>query len=70
MISAGFDSRKGDPLGRFQLTDDDFRDLTLVMMEIANKHAGDRVVSLLEGGYSLTGLASGVTTHVKSLASG
>jgi acetoin utilization deacetylase AcuC-like enzyme len=69
MVSAGFDSRKGDPLGRFQLTDEDFRDLTLVMMEIANKHAGDRVVSLLEGGYSLTGLASGVTTHLKALAS-
>jgi acetoin utilization deacetylase AcuC-like enzyme len=69
MVSAGFDSRKGDPLGRFMLTDDDFRDLTLLMMEIADKHASGRVVSLLEGGYSLTGLASGATTHLKTLAS-
>ncbi|MBI3209220.1 MAG: histone deacetylase [Candidatus Solibacter usitatus] len=68
MISAGFDSRMGDPLGRFRLTDDDFRDLTLVMMEIAGRFAHGRLVSVLEGGYSLNGLASGVTAHVKALA--
>ena len=37
MISAGFDSRLGDPLGKFQLTDEDFSDLTALMLEIA-KH--------------------------------
>ena len=68
LISAGFDSRLGDPLGQFRLTDEDFRDLTEVMMEIADTYAGGRLVSLLEGGYSLSGLAAGVSAHVRALA--
>lgn len=67
LISAGFDSRVEDPLGNFLLTDADFADLTGVMLEIANKHAAGRVVSVLEGGYNLTGLASAVRAHVKAL---
>jgi acetoin utilization deacetylase AcuC-like enzyme len=67
LISAGFDSRAGDPLGQFLLTDDDFADLTRVMREIADKHAGGRLLSVLEGGYSLTGLASGLRAHAEAL---
>jgi acetoin utilization deacetylase AcuC-like enzyme len=67
LISAGFDSRAGDPLGQFLLTDADFTDLTRVMREIADKHAGGRLLSVLEGGYSLTGLASGVRAHAEAL---
>ena len=67
LISAGFDSRAGDPLGQFQLTDPDFQDLTNVMLEIADKHAHGRLVSLLEGGYNLSGLASAVRAHVSAL---
>lgn len=67
IISAGFDSREGDPLGRFTLTDEDFVELTDVMLEIADKHAGGRVLSVLEGGYSLAGLAAGVHAHVGRL---
>jgi acetoin utilization deacetylase AcuC-like enzyme len=67
LISAGFDSRSGDPLGRFTLTDRDFADLTRVMREIANKHASGRLLSVMEGGYSLTGLASGMRAHVEAL---
>ena len=67
LISAGFDSRIDDPLGNFLLTDEDFADLTRLMREIAAKHAGGRVVSVLEGGYSLTGLAAGVRAHVEAL---
>jgi acetoin utilization deacetylase AcuC-like enzyme len=68
LISAGFDSRIGDLLGRFTLTDDDFADLTLAVMEMADRSAGGRVVSLLEGGYNLSGLASAATRHVETLA--
>lgn len=68
IISAGFDSRGGDPLGRFRLTDEDFRDLTHVMMTIADKHAKGRLVSVLEGGYNLNGLGQAVTAHVRELA--
>jgi acetoin utilization deacetylase AcuC-like enzyme len=37
------------------------------MREIADKHAGGRLLSVLEGGYSLTGLAAGVRAHVEAL---
>jgi acetoin utilization deacetylase AcuC-like enzyme len=66
-ISAGFDSRIGDPLGHFKLTDQDFIDLTKLVRQMADKHAQGRVVSLLEGGYSLSGLASGAAAHVSAL---
>jgi len=68
LISAGFDSRFGDPLGNFTLTDADFADLTSVLREIADRHAGGRLVSILEGGYNLEGLAAGVRAHVQALA--
>lgn len=67
LISAGFDSRLDDPLGKFRLTDDDFRDLTRIMRDIASQYADGRLISVLEGGYSLTGLAAGVAAHVKEL---
>jgi acetoin utilization deacetylase AcuC-like enzyme len=67
LISAGFDSRLGDPLGQFTLTDRDFTDLTNVMLEIADQHCGGRLVSVLEGGYDLRGLASAATAHVQAL---
>ena len=67
LISAGFDSRVNDPLGQFLLTDDDFRDLTGIVMELASEYCHDRLVSVLEGGYSLTGLASAVEAHVRTL---
>jgi acetoin utilization deacetylase AcuC-like enzyme len=67
LISAGFDSREGDLLGRFTLTDGDFTDLTRAVMGIAARYAGARLVSTLEGGYSLEGLASAATAHVAAL---
>jgi acetoin utilization deacetylase AcuC-like enzyme len=69
LISAGFDSRMGDPLGRFTLSDEDFAELTTVILEIAARHAGGRLVSVLEGGYNLSGLASAAISHVKALLS-
>jgi acetoin utilization deacetylase AcuC-like enzyme len=68
MISAGFDSRLGDPLGKFTLTDADFSELTGVVAEIARQHARGRVVSVLEGGYSLDGLVRAVDAHVGRLS--
>jgi acetoin utilization deacetylase AcuC-like enzyme len=68
MISAGFDSRAGDPLGKFTLTDPDFAELTALVVHIAQQHARGRVVSVLEGGYSLDGLARAVGAHVDRLS--
>ena len=68
MISAGFDSRAGDPLGKFTLTDADFAELTGIVAGIARQHAGGRVVSVLEGGYSRDGLARAVSAHLDRLS--
>ena len=70
ILSAGFDSRKGDPLGGFTLTDPDFARLTTIMLEIAARHASGRLLSVLEGGYNLSGLSSAVVAHVTSLRGG
>ena len=67
MISAGFDSRLGDPLGRFTLTDDDFAALTRLLLEMADTYAQGRMVSVLEGGYNLAGLASAAVSHLRAL---
>jgi acetoin utilization deacetylase AcuC-like enzyme len=67
LVSAGFDSRIHDPLGRFTLTDEDFVDLTRRVIDLAKINANERVVSLLEGGYSLSGVASAASAHVKAL---
>ena len=68
LISAGFDSRAGDPLGLFTLTDQDFADLTDLLLAIAREHAGGRLVSVLEGGYAIDGLAKAVGAHLDRLA--
>lgn len=67
LISAGFDSRIDDPLGLFLLTDDDFRELTRMMTDFAAQHCNGRLVSVLEGGYSLEGLALASEAHVRAL---
>jgi acetoin utilization deacetylase AcuC-like enzyme len=67
LISAGFDSRVDDLLGGFRVTDDGFRELTRIMLEIADIAGDGRLVSVLEGGYNLEGLAAGVYAHVDEL---
>ena len=67
VLSAGFDSRHDDPLGHFVLKDADFAELTMLMMEIADRWAGGRLLSVLEGGYNLTGLAAATVAHLDAL---
>ena len=67
LISAGFDGRLGDPLADFRLSDDDYAALTREVMAIADRHCQGRVVSSLEGGYALDGLASAAAAHVRTL---
>jgi acetoin utilization deacetylase AcuC-like enzyme len=69
IISAGFDSRRGDPLGGLLLEDADFREMTKEVMSMAERHAQARVVSVLEGGYNLDTLGETVRTHVAALHS-
>jgi acetoin utilization deacetylase AcuC-like enzyme len=67
IISAGFDAHWRDPLASLQLTEADFEWATRKLMEIADKRCGGRVVSLLEGGYDLEGLAKSAAAHVDVL---
>jgi acetoin utilization deacetylase AcuC-like enzyme len=70
IISAGFDAHQRDPLGSLQLTEEDFAWATLKLMEVAEKHCESRVVSVLEGGYDLQGLAASVAVHIQTLMHG
>jgi acetoin utilization deacetylase AcuC-like enzyme len=68
IISAGFDSHAGDPLGQLSLDDDDFVALTRAAKEWAREACGGRIVSCLEGGYNLSTLGATVRAHVRTLA--
>ena len=70
VISAGFDAHTRDPLANLNLVEADFAWATQQLMEIADKSAQGRVVSVLEGGYDLQGLAGSVATHVTALMRG
>ena len=70
LLSAGFDSRLGDPLGEFTLSDGNFAELTALMLEMADRSAGGRLVSVLEGGYNLAGLGAAAASHVDALRRG
>ena len=67
IISAGFDAHYRDPLGHLQLTEADFAWATRALAKLARRHAQGRVVSLLEGGYDLQGLARSAAAHVQAL---
>jgi acetoin utilization deacetylase AcuC-like enzyme len=70
IISAGFDAHHRDPLAEINLTEDDFDWATAQLMDRALRSAEGRLVSLLEGGYDLHGLAFSVAAHVKRLMRG
>ena len=67
LISAGFDAHRDDPLANLQLVESDFAWATRALAEVARRQAGGRLVSVLEGGYNLTGLARSVAVHVMEL---
>jgi len=70
VISAGFDAHRRDPLANLQLVEADFAWATQKLMEIADQSANGRVVSVLEGGYDLEGLANSAAAHVTALMRG
>lgn len=67
-ISAGFDAHREDPLGGFDLSEDDFATLTSKVKELAYRHCAGKLISVLEGGYHLKALAKSVAAHVKVLS--
>lgn len=67
VISAGFDAHRRDPLANINLDAEDFGWVTRKLMDLADKSAGGRIVSVLEGGYDLQGLKESVAAHVTAL---
>jgi len=67
IISAGFDAHRDDPLAQLRVETEDFAWLTTALAELANRHCGGRVVSVLEGGYDLDALAESAAAHVRAL---
>ena len=70
LISAGFDAHHRDPLAQINLVADDFDWATAKLLDLADRSAKNRVVSLLEGGYDLQGLAESAATHIYRLMRG
>ena len=66
LISAGFDSRINDPLGQFCLNDEDFFELTKIILSMAKDYSDSNIISVLEGGYNLDGLAKAAEFHLKA----
>jgi len=67
-ISAGFDAHRADEMAHLRWVEDDYRWITRRIVETADRHAGGRIVSCLEGGYHLFHLARSVAAHVRELA--
>jgi acetoin utilization deacetylase AcuC-like enzyme len=61
------DGERRDPLGGLNLVEADFAWAAARLMEIAERHAKGRIVSVLEGGYHLEGLARSAAAHVAAL---
>jgi acetoin utilization deacetylase AcuC-like enzyme len=70
VISAGFDAHTRDPLANLNLVEADYTWVTQRLMDVADASAQGRIVSLLEGGYDLQGLARSAAAHVTALMRG
>jgi len=66
-VSAGFDAHRDDELGQLGLVEADYTWITEKIKALADKHAGGRIVSCLEGGYNLGALARSVAAHLRVL---
>lgn len=70
LVSAGFDAHRLDPLADLMLEAEDFGWITAALAGVAGRHAGGRIVSVLEGGYHLDALRECVVAHAEALRGG
>jgi acetoin utilization deacetylase AcuC-like enzyme len=66
-VSAGFDAHREDYLAHLNLVEDDYVWITEMIKGVADRYAGGRIVSTLEGGYALSALGRSATVHIKTL---
>jgi acetoin utilization deacetylase AcuC-like enzyme len=67
LLSAGFDAHRDDPLAQIHLSEEGFATITARLVDVANRHCGGRVVSVLEGGYNLRALGRSVVRHLEAM---
>jgi acetoin utilization deacetylase AcuC-like enzyme len=67
LVSAGFDSHRDDPVGSLGLETEDFGPLTQAVLDVADEHAGGKIVSVLEGGYNPGVLAGCIELHLSEM---
>ncbi|MBI4549585.1 MAG: histone deacetylase [Candidatus Omnitrophica bacterium] len=68
LISCGFDAHQNDPLGHMNVTRAGYRRMTEAVKAVAERCAGNRIISLLEGGYNLEALAESCREHLEALS--
>jgi acetoin utilization deacetylase AcuC-like enzyme len=68
LFSAGFDAHAEDDMAMLRFVDSDYAWVTQQVKAIADRHAGGRIVSTLEGGYALSALGRSAAQHVRVLA--
>ncbi|MEJ2310344.1 MAG: histone deacetylase family protein [Gammaproteobacteria bacterium] len=67
MVSAGFDAHVEDDMAQLNLREPDYEWITLEICELADRYAGGRIVSTLEGGYNLSALGRSVVVHLRTM---
>lgn len=67
IISAGFDAHEADPLGALGWSSEVSAELTEILRNLCREQGHERIVSLLEGGYSERGITEGVRLHLEAL---
>jgi acetoin utilization deacetylase AcuC-like enzyme len=67
LLSAGFDAHRDDPIAELECTEDAYVHMTRRVLELADRHCGGRVVSVLEGGYRTESLVSSAIAHIKTM---
>ena len=67
LLSAGFDAHRDDPIADLECTEDAYVHMTRRILELADRHCGGRVVSVLEGGYRMESLVSSAIAHIRTL---
>ena len=66
-ISAGFDAHRADEMANLRWVESDYAWVTDQMVQVAARHCGGRIISVLEGGYDLQALSRSVAAHVREL---
>jgi acetoin utilization deacetylase AcuC-like enzyme len=67
LLSAGFDAHRDDPIADLECTEEAYVHMTRRVLELADRHCGGRVVSVLEGGYRVESFVASAIAHIKTL---